>query len=193
MHIRRSLARVALVASLIGACVAPAQALAGTPSDAATQIRQIEESGAFTPPAPLTDFTVGKFDASNGTFTGTKTRDICQYDRELREIVCEPGPPPQVTVNGVNVGFTVRWSNASGYVTVTVNGKSKTLPSGNGRATIEIGRARDVSWTIQANGRWYGDIGQDQAPDDRRRGRLHDQGAADRHRVRAAAGPGHAQ
>lgn len=176
MHVRRSLARFALVASVfpyqamvgrglgraltLGAVLAAVMAgpaLAGTPSDTATQIRQIEDSGAFTPPAPLKDFTVGTFNASTGTFTGTKTRDVCKYDIELREIVCEPGPPPQVTVNGVNVGLTVRWSNASGYVTVTVNGKSKTLPSGNGRATIEIGRARDVYWSIVANGRSFGD------------------------------------
>ena len=62
-----------------------------------------------------------------------------------------------MTVNGVHVGITVRWSNASGYVTVTVNGKSKTLPSGNGRATIDIGRAREANWQITANGRSYGD------------------------------------
>jgi hypothetical protein len=128
-----------------------------TPSQAAAQIRQIEQSGAFTPPTPLAGFTVGKFDVATGTFTGTKTRDVCQYDPELREIVCEPGPPPTVTVNGVNVAFTVRWSGASGYVTVTVNGKPKTVPSGNGRATIDIGRAREAHWAIVANGRTYSD------------------------------------
>src|SRR5687767_6300798 len=138
----------ALALSLLLAAVAPVPALAGTPSDTATQIRQIEDSGAFTPPTPKADFILGTFDASNGGFTGTKTRDRCHYDYELRELVCEPGPPPQVTVNGVHVGLTVRWSNASGYVTVTVNGKSKTLPSGNGRATIDIGRAREAYWRI---------------------------------------------
>ena len=146
---------LALGILLAGGLAAPA--LAGTPSDAATQIRQIEQSGAFTAPTPRADFIVGTFDASTGSFTGTKTRDVCHYDRELREIVCEPGPTPQVTVNGVHVGITVRWSNASGYVTVTVNGKSKTLPSGNGRATIDIGRAREANWRITASGRSYGD------------------------------------
>jgi hypothetical protein len=161
MHVRRSLAHaLALGAALAAVSAGPAIAQQDekkTPSQAAADIRQIEESGAFTPPAPLTDFTVGRFDASTGTFTGTKTRDVCQYDPELREIICEPGPPPTVTVNGVNIGFTVRWSGASGYVTVTVNGKSKTVPSGNGRATIDIGRAREAHWAIVASGRTYSD------------------------------------
>ena len=49
----------ALALGLLLAAVAPAPALAGTPSDAATQIRQIEDSGAFTPPTPQADFIVG--------------------------------------------------------------------------------------------------------------------------------------
>jgi hypothetical protein len=49
------------------------------------------------------------------------TKNVCHYDYDLRRIVREPGPPPQVTVNGVHVGFTVRWQYASGSVTVTVN------------------------------------------------------------------------
>jgi opacity protein-like surface antigen len=159
MHVRRSLAH-ALTLGAVLAAAAAGPALAEdkvTPSDAATQIRQIEQSGVFTPPTPLAGFTVGKFDAATGTFTGTKTRDVCQYDPELREIICEPGPPPTVTVNGVNVEFTVRWSGASGSVTVTVNGKPKTVPSGNGRASIDIGRAREAHWAIVANGRTYSD------------------------------------
>jgi hypothetical protein len=154
--IGRGLGR-ALALGAVLAAVGAGPALAGTPSDAATQIRQIEDSGAFTPPTPHADFTVGTFDASTGSFTGTKTRDVCQYDPEFREIVCTEGSPPQVTVNGVHVGFTVRWSNASGYVTVTVNGKSKTVPSGNGRATVEIGRAREAYWSIVTNSRSFGD------------------------------------
>jgi hypothetical protein len=156
MHVRRSLYRALSLGAMVASVVA-GPALAGTPSDAATQIRQIEESGAFTAPTPRAEFSVGTFDASTGGFTGTKTRDVCEYDPEFRRVICSPGPPPQVTVNAVNVGFTVRWTNASGNVTVTVNGQSKTLPSGNGRATFEIGRAREAYWRIAANGRTYED------------------------------------
>ena len=138
MGTSRLIRALALGAVLAGVAAGPA--FAGTPSDTADQIRQIEDSGAFTPPTPRAEFTVGRFDAATGAFTGTKTKDVCHYDIELREIICEPGPPPQVTVNGVHVGFTVRWSGASGSVTVTVNGQSKTVPAGNGRATIELGR-----------------------------------------------------
>jgi hypothetical protein len=148
---------LALVLGVILAAVAVGPALAGTPADAATAIRQIEESGVFTPPTPHASFTVGTFNASTGTFTGTVTKNVCKYDSELRRIVCEPGPPPQVTVNGVHVGYTVRWQYASGSVTVKVNGISKTVPASNGQATIEIGRARDVGWRILANGRSYED------------------------------------
>ena len=49
----------ALALGTLLAVVVAAPALAGTPSDAATQIRQIEQSGAFTPPTPRADFTVG--------------------------------------------------------------------------------------------------------------------------------------
>jgi hypothetical protein len=146
---------LALGAVLAGVAAGPA--LAETPSEAATGIRQIEDSGAFTPPTPHAGFTVGTFNASTGAFTGTKTRDVCTYDPELRRIVCQPGPPPQVTVNGVHVGFTVRWQNATGGVTVTVNGISRTVPAANGQATIEIGRAREAGWRIVANGRSYQD------------------------------------
>jgi len=147
----------ALVLGVILAAVTAGPALAGTPADAATAIRQIEESGVFTPPTPHASFTVGTFNASTGTFTGTVTKNVCAYDYELRRIVCQPGPPPQVTVNGVHVGFTIRWQYASGSVTVMVNGISKTVPAANGQATIEIGRARDVGWRILANGRSYED------------------------------------
>jgi hypothetical protein len=142
---------------VILAAVTAGAAAAGTPADAATAIRQIEESGVFTPPTPHANFTVATFNASTGTATGTVTKNVCAYDYELRHIVCQPGPTPQVTVNGVHVGFTVRWQYASGSVTVTVNGISKTVPAANGQATIEVGRARDVGWRIVANGRSYQD------------------------------------
>jgi hypothetical protein len=146
---------LALGAVLVAVGTTPA--LAETPSEAATQIRQIEDSGAFTPPTPHANYTVGTFNAATGSFSGTVTRDVCAYDYEFRRVICEPGPPPKVTVNGVHVGFTVRWQNASGSVTVTVNGKSKTVSSGNGQATIEIGRAREAGWRIVANGRSFED------------------------------------
>jgi hypothetical protein len=149
----------ALALGVVLAAVAAGPALAETPTEAATAISQIEDGGAFTPPTPHAGFTVGTFNASTGAFTGTKTKDVCAYDYELRRIVCQPGPPPQVTVNGVHVGFTVRWQNASGSVTVTVNGISKTIPNAtsSGQATIEIGRARKADWRILANGRSYQD------------------------------------
>ena len=84
-------AAAALLAAVLSA---PAHA-AATPAETATQIRAIEESGAFTPPTPRAEFILGRFDAANGTFTGTKTKDVCHYDIELREIICEPGPPPR--------------------------------------------------------------------------------------------------
>jgi hypothetical protein len=146
---------LALAAVLVAVTAGPA--LAETPSEAAAQIRQIEESGAFTAPTPHANFSVGTFNAATGSFSGTVTRDVCAYDYEFRRVICEPGPPPQVTVNGVHVGFTVRWQNASGSVTVTVNGKSKTVSAGNGQATIEIGRAREAGWRIVANGRSFED------------------------------------
>ena len=147
----------ALVLGVILAAVTAGPALAGTPADAATAIRQIEERGDFTPPTPHAGFTVGTFNASTGSFTGTVTKNVCAYDPDLRRIICEPGPPPQVTVNGVHVGFTIRWQYASGSVTVMVNGISKTVPAAYGQATIEVGRARDVGWRIVANGRSYED------------------------------------
>jgi hypothetical protein len=135
----------------------PAFADTNTPADAATAIRNIENTGVFTPPTPHASFTVGTFNASSGAFSGTVTKNVCRYDYDLRHIVCEPGPPPQVTVNGVHVGFTIRWQSASGSVTVMVNGTSKTVPAGNGQTTIEVGRARAVGWRIVANGRSYED------------------------------------
>ena len=148
---------LAFVLGVILAAVTAGPAFAGTPADAATAIRNIEESGVFTPPTPHASFTVGTFNASTGAFTGTVTKNVCHYDAELRHIVCEPGPPPQVTVNGVHVSFTVRWQYASGSVTVMVNGTSKTVPAANGQVTTEVGRARDVGWRIVANGRSYED------------------------------------
>ena len=153
--VRRFGRALALGAVLAGVAAGPA--LAETPSEAATEIRQIEDSGALTPPTPHAAFTVGTFDASTGAFTGTKTKDVCAYDSELRRIVCQPGPPPRVTVNGVHVGFTVRWQKATGSVTVTVNRITKTVPASYGHATIEIGRAREAGWRIFANGRSYQD------------------------------------
>jgi hypothetical protein len=154
---RTSVLRRALALGTLLAGVAAGPAIADTPSDIATQIRQIEDSGAFTPPTPRAAFTVGQYDAATGAFTGTKTKPVCHYDIELREIVCEDGPPPSATVHGVHVGFTVRWKGASGTVTVNVNGVSKSVPAGNGRATIELGRVDRVDWQITANGRSYGD------------------------------------
>jgi hypothetical protein len=152
--------RVTTLGLALGALLALATttpALAGTPSESATQIRQIEDSGAFTPPTPQGEFVVGKWDLATDKFTGTKTGQKCHYDIELRMVVCEDGPTPQVTVNGVRINFTARWSGASGSVTLRVNGITKTVPSGNGRATVDIGRAKNVSWSLSANGRFYGD------------------------------------
>jgi len=57
------------------AAVAAGPALAETPSEAASQIRQIEDSGASTTPTPHAAFTGGTFNASTGAFAGTKTAD----------------------------------------------------------------------------------------------------------------------
>jgi hypothetical protein len=154
----RGLGRALVLGVVLAAVTAgPALADTSTPADAATKIRQIEDSGVFTPPTPHANFSVGTFNASTGTFTGTVTKNVCTYDPDLRRIICAPGPPPQVTVNGVHVGFTVHWQYATGYVTVTVNGISKTVPAAYGQTTIELGRARDADWRIVANGRSYQD------------------------------------
>jgi hypothetical protein len=65
----------ALALGAVLAAVAAGPALAKTPSMAATEIRQIDDSGAFTPPTPHAGFTVGTFNASTGAFTGTETND----------------------------------------------------------------------------------------------------------------------
>lgn len=65
----------ALALGAVLAAVAAGPALAETPSEAASQIRQIEDSGASTTPTPHAGFTVGTFNASTGAFAGTKTTD----------------------------------------------------------------------------------------------------------------------
>jgi hypothetical protein len=65
----------ALALGAVLAAVAAGPALAAIPSEAASQIRQIEDSGASTTPTPHLGFTGGTFDASTGVFAGTKTTD----------------------------------------------------------------------------------------------------------------------
>ena len=155
-HRRFPLGRsLALAAAALAVASAPASAT--TPSEAATKIRQIEDGGAFRPPTPNATFSVGTFNAGTGAFSGTVTKDQCAYDPDLRAVICEPGATPRVLVNGVHVGLQFAWSNATGSVTVTVNGQSKTVSAGLGKLVMPIGRARSASWRIAANGRSYTD------------------------------------
>lgn len=83
----------ALALGAVLAAVAAGPALAKTPSKAATEIRQIDDSGAFTPPTPHAGFTVGTFNASTGAFTGTRDqRRANSHDpRALRRSNRQPG------------------------------------------------------------------------------------------------------
>jgi hypothetical protein len=158
-----------------------------TPDDLYAAIKQWE--GTFPLPAPYVTVDVGTFDAAAGTFTGLKT--TVEFDPE--PIEHQPGqhpvnpapryagvrwvevtinaqwqrtitsvPAPKVPLAPVQLNFSV--ANTSAAWSVTVNGKTTTVPSGQTTLNVGIWDLDHAAWTVQAGASSYHDTLRIQRP-----------------------------
>lgn len=122
-------------------------ARADTPQEIYNQIKNIERR--IDAPEPVGTDTVGVFDVRTGEFTGKRTE--VSFSRPP-----DGGKPvrteitPALDINGVRarVRFRLRHHLFTGAVTVTVNGRTRVPPAGRRVVSIDVGRARTVSWSI---------------------------------------------
>src|SRR6266550_4368856 len=127
-------------------------AIAQPESDLERLYRRIKNIEATFPfPATARTVTVGTFDAAARRF------DIATGVRRISstELLPDFGHPVHESfliapVDAVNVSLRFTVSNAVGPVDLTFNGQTVSAAAGQNSLTVDVGRERDIVWTIRS-------------------------------------------
>jgi len=118
--------------------------------EAYAQIKSAE--GKIPVPTPQQSIAVGTFNATTGEFDGLKTEVEIINGKPVRLV-------PHVSINAVNARLVFQLlGNATKSVRLSVSGVGLTIaPAGRTSVAIDVGRLRDVSWSLVSGIKTYRD------------------------------------